>query len=140
SDYADLLSVSGYPQLLQLATLLRHETTDPNISQTVQIYTPELNRHPLPSHSVTIESELVPLTGKITASALRGPQKCPASVEIWTQPLNRVLPIEYKVRLRTLKSFWGGRLSWREPLYSSVQFLHYEPVLNDREFMELLFD
>ncbi|MHA4809499.1 hypothetical protein ACX0G9_15405 [Flavitalea flava] len=140
SDYADLLAVSGYPQLLQLMTLLRHETTDPDISQTVQIFTPVLNRHPLEKQSVTIESEPVPLTGKITSPAIREPQKCLASVEIWTQPLNRVLPIEYKIRLRTLKSFWGTPSRWREPLYSSVQFLHYEPVLNDRDFMELHFD
>ena len=140
SDYADLLAVSGYPQLLQLAMLLRHETTDPNVSQTVQILNPIIARRSLASKTVTIESEPVPFAPKITASALREPQRCSATVEIWTQPLKRILPVEYVVRLRTLKSIWGTPKRWREPVYSAFQFLHYEPDLNDPNFLELIFD
>ncbi|MCI0574858.1 MAG: hypothetical protein L0332_31335 [Chloroflexi bacterium] len=137
-DYAELLSVSGYPQLMQLATLLRHESTDPNISQTVQVYTSDLKRVPQPSVEVTIESEPVPLTDKITASARREPQKCTASVYIWTQPIERELPIEYTIKLRTLKSIWRGR--WHEPVYSAFQFVHYEPDPADRNFMTMVID
>jgi hypothetical protein len=138
-DYAELLSVSGYAQLLQLATLFRNESTDPDRSQTVRVFTPDLVRRSQPSKTVTVESEPVPLTGKITASARREPQKCTASVNIWTQPIERVLPIEYQIRLRTLKSIWGAN-RWREPVYSAFQFLHYEPVLSDRNFLELVID
>lgn len=138
-DYAELLSVSGYAQLLQLATLFRNESTDPDRSQTVQVLTPDLVRRSQPSKAVIVESEPVPLTGKITVSARRETQKCTASVNIWTQPIKRVLPIEYKIRLRTLKSIWGVN-RWREPVYSAFQFVHYEPDLKDRNFMELVID
>jgi len=138
-DYADLLAVSGYTQLLQLAVLYRNEATDPNRSQTVQIKTPDLQRKLQPSVSVTIESEPVPLTGKITASARREPQAIVASVNVWTQPIKRTRPIEYTVQLRTLRSILGAN-RWHEPLYSAFQFVHYEPEAADRRFMEMLID
>jgi hypothetical protein len=133
-----LLAVSGYTQLLQLATLYRNEATDPNRSQTVQIKTPELQRKLQPSVSVTIESQPVPLTSKITAAARREPQEIIASVNVWTQPIKRTWPIEYTIQLRTLRSIWGGR--WNEPLYSAFQFVHYVPEPADRRFMEMVID
>ncbi len=135
-----LLSVSGYAQLLQLATLFRNESTDPSISQTVRTFPPVVDRRPLPSQTVTIESEPVPLAGAISASARRELQNNSVSLEIWTQPLLRIQPIEYQIRLRTLKSIWGSPPRWREPAYGAYQFLHYEPVLGDRDFLELMVD
>jgi hypothetical protein len=138
-DYAELMSVSGYVQLLQLTTLFRNEATFPSISQTVQIKPPTLLRDPQPATDVTVQSDLRVLTEPLSAGAKREPQKCKAFVEIWTQPTQRVRPIEYTVRLRTLKSFSGSD-RWREPLYSAYQFVHYEPDPADRMFMQLLAD
>lgn len=144
TDYAELLSVSGYVQLLQLAVLYRNEASFPATSQTVQIKPPALVRDPQPGSDVTVTSDLrvalfQPQAEPISSPARREPQKCKAFVTIWIQPTQRVRPIEYTVRLRTLKSISGDH-GWREPLYSAYQFVHHEPELADRMFMQLLVD
>lgn len=143
-DYAELLSVSGYVQLLQLATLYRSEASFPGTSQTVQIKPPALVRDPQPATDVTVTSDLrvallQPQAEPITSPARREPAKCKAAITVWTQPTQRVRPLEYTVRLRTLKSLDGSH-GWREPLYSAYQFVHHEPELADRMFMQLLVD
>ena len=80
-DYADLLAVSGYPELLQLAALYRNEATEPPTSQTVQGQKP-FYRNALPSTTVMIESNPVHFTGEVIKStALREPQQCVDWVE-----------------------------------------------------------
>jgi hypothetical protein len=135
-DYSDLLAVSGYTELLQLAVLFRSESTEPHRSQTVRIATPALTRDPQPGTNVAITSEPVVLTGTITAEARREPQLCRASVAVSTQPTKRARPVEYQVRLRALRSITStGR--WREPDYAEYQYVSYSPDPSDRTFKVL---
>lgn len=135
-DYSDLLAVSGYTELLQLAVLFRSESTEPHRSQTVRIGTPALTRDPQPGTDVTVSSDPVVLTGTITAAARREPQLCRASLKLSTQPTKRARPVEYEVRLRALRSINSvGR--WREPDYAEFQYVSYSPDLRDRAFKVL---
>jgi hypothetical protein len=125
-DYAMLLALSGYPQLLRLAALFRDEATEPATSQTVAPGAPALYRHPLPSSTVTVKSRPVFLTGQvISATARREPQQCMATIAIATQPLKRALPAQYRVMLRTLRSPEAD--TWVETPYSDYQRADYEP-------------
>jgi hypothetical protein len=124
-DYADLLSVSGYTDLLQLAALFHHESTEPDRSQTVQPQKPFLYRDPQPSSPTTVSSDDIFLTGVITSNATREPQKCMASATVWTQPIKRPRPVEYQVRLRTLHSL-SGKNRWHETTYDQFQWAQYE--------------
>ncbi|HEY6223925.1 MAG TPA: hypothetical protein VIW26_09075 [Gemmatimonadales bacterium] len=142
-DYAELLSVSGYVQLMQLATLFRNEQTDPDRSQTVQYQPPDLEQHPFSAGTVTVTRDfgaLIGTTGRtISSPARREMRTCSATVTISTQPTERALPIEYVVQLRTLRSIWGAD-RWREPAYSAFQFVHYEPEPEEPSFMRMVVD
>ena len=137
-DYAALLSMSGYPELIRLVTLYRHESTEPDKSQTVRPGKVRLYRNPQALENVTITSPPVHLTGEvITSPAKREPQECLATVRINTQPLNRTLPIRYKIRLRTLHSVLGPN-QWYERPYSSHCRGEYEPDPSDPNFKRLV--
>lgn len=136
-DYADLLSVSGYTDLLQLAALFRHESTEPDRSQTVQPQKPFLYRDPQPSSPATVSSNDIPLTGVITSSATREPQKCAAYATVWTQPIKRPRPVQYQVRLRTLRSL-SGKNSWDETTYDQYQWAQYENDAANPGFFRLV--
>ena len=126
-DYAGLLTVSGYPELLRLATLFRNEAAEPPKSQTVHAEAPRCYRNPLPSSTVTVQGNPVHFTGQIIkATARREPQECMDTIGLWTQPIKRARPIEYRVKLRTLASFASDDV-WREPVYSDYQRVGYEP-------------
>jgi len=134
-DYADLLAMSGYTELVQLAVLFRHESTAPDKSQTVRGHKPFLAREPQASSTVTVKSEPILMSGVISSSARREPQKCAAWVEIWTQPIKRARPVQYQVKLRTLRSISSKR--WKEPEYSKFHWAQYESDLAEPGFMKL---
>jgi hypothetical protein len=135
-DYAMLLALSGYPELLRLAALFRNEATEPATSQTVAPGAPGLYRHPLPSSTVTVKSRPVFLTGEvISATARREPQQCMATIAIATQPLKRALPAQYRVMLRTLRSPEAD--TWVETEYSDYQRADYEPDPANPGFLRL---
>jgi hypothetical protein len=136
-DYAELLSLSGYTQLLQLAALLRHESTAPDRSQTVYARKPALYRDPQPSSNVTVQSESILFTGVISSPATREPQLCRARVEITTQPIKRARPIEYQIRLRTLRSTSGTKNHWSEPDYRKFHWTQYDPDLSEPTFLQM---
>ena len=135
-DYADLLSVSGYTDLLQLSALFHHEATEPDRSQTVQPQKPSLYRDPQPSSPATVSSNDILGTGVITSSATREPQKCAAYATVWTQPIKRPLPVQYQVRLRTLRSL-SGRNGWNETTYDEYQWAQYEADAANPGFFRL---
>ncbi len=96
-----------------------------------------LYRRPLPSTTVTVESNPVQFTGQIIKStATREPQECVDWVEIWTQPVKRARPVEYQIRLRTLSSRIS-KDSWREPVYSDYQRVEYEADPANPGFLRL---
>ncbi|MGB7962122.1 MAG: hypothetical protein WCF12_04055 [Propionicimonas sp.] len=134
-DYADLLSVSGYTELLRLATLLRSESTEPNRSQTVSAGKPDLYRNPEPSTAVTIQSPSIFGTGVITSPATREPQACLAMLQAGTQPIKRARPAHYKVLLRTLRAPALGHYSL--PDYAAYHRPFYARDLGDPRFMTL---
>lgn len=137
-DYAELLSLSGYAELLQLTMLLRNEATEPDKSQTVRPGKVNLLRNPQPSETVTVESKPVRFTGEvIRAKARREPQECSARVRIRTQALNRALPVKYQIWLRTLDSVLSQD-SWYERTYASHQRVDYEPDPADSRFLRLV--
>ncbi len=103
-DYADLLSVSGYTELVRLAALMRSESTEPLYSQTVSTTKPQLFRDPQAQTSVVIESAPIFGTGVITSPAIREPQDCVATLGVGTQPIKRARPANYRVILRTLRN------------------------------------
>jgi|GEM_PF-1613258 len=134
-DYADLLSMSGYTELVRLAALFRSEATEPDRSQTLAPSKPLHYRTPLPSTSVTVESEPFMSADIITATAKREPQQCMATVRVRTQSLKRARPTAYTVRLRTLASILSsGR--WQEPSYDQFQRADYVADA-DRRFKRL---
>ena len=136
-DYADLLSISGYPELLRLAILFRNEATEPSISQTVRAQTPLLYRNPEPITSVIVESNPIPYSGDtIKAWAGREPQDCLCKVEVWTQPIKRASPVKYRVVLRTLDSYWG-KDSWRDISYADYQLVNYQADPQNVGFLHL---
>lgn len=102
--YSDMLSMSGYIELLRLAALLRHESTEPLESQTVTPRTPKFWVEYLNSKSVTVKSRPAYGTGEIVeAQAREESRNCAATVRIKTQPKKRGVPAaRYKVTLRTL--------------------------------------
>ncbi|WP_147791016.1 hypothetical protein [Bacillus sp. AR18-7] len=134
-DYAKLLSASGYFELLQLATLFRHEFTSPNKSQTIFCKTPRLLRSPLPSTNVTVESKPILGSGVIKSSAVREQQEFFATASIRTQSINRARPVQYKVTLRTMISKNGDR--WLEPEYAQYQRAEYVPDSANEGFLKL---
>ncbi|MEQ9812639.1 MAG: hypothetical protein RLO50_07635 [Azospirillaceae bacterium] len=135
TDYADLLSMSGYTELVRLAALFRSESTEPDRSQTVVKSKPLHYRTPLPSTTVTVKSEPFMSADIITASAKREPQQCMSTVRLRTQPIKRARPATYTVRLRTLASILSnGR--WREPSYDQYQRPDYVTDA-DRRFKRL---
>jgi len=136
-DYADLLASSGYVELIQVATLLRHEATEPDRSQTVAAEAPRLLRRSKPAHPVTVESSPRAFTPvHITAQASREPQDCAATVRITTQSIKRAEPVRYKIKLRTLDSIVSGQ--WLEPSYDQYQWSRYEPDFSDPGFKRLV--
>jgi hypothetical protein len=137
-DYADLLSISGYPELLRLAILFRNEATEPSISQTVQAQTPLLYRNPEPISPVTVESNPIPYSSgnTIKTQAGREPQDCMCKVEVWTQPIGRASPVKYRVVLRTLDSYWGTQ-SWRDISYADYQLVNYQADPQNAGFLRL---
>lgn len=135
SDYAKLLSASGYFELLQLATLLRHEFTAPDKSQTIFCKNPRLLRSPLPSTNVTVESKPIIGSGVIKSSAVQEPQEFFATASIRTQSINRARQVQYKVTLRTLISKNGD--CWQEPEYTQVQRAEYVPDSANEGFLKL---
>ncbi|PGS74158.1 hypothetical protein COC69_23335 [Bacillus cereus] len=135
SDYAKLLAVSGYYELLRLETLLRHESTEPVQSQTVYCKKPGLWRNSLPSNNVTVKSKNIIGTGIIKASAVQEPQEFFASASIKTQSIKRARPVRYKVKLRTLSSIQSG--SWTDPEYTQFQWAQYESDTEDSGFKKL---
>jgi hypothetical protein len=135
-DYADLLSVSGYTDLLQLSALFHQEATEPNRSQTVQPQKPSLYRDPQPSSATTVQSDDIFMTGVITSDATREPQKCMAYATVWTQPIKRPRPVQYQVRLRTLRSL-SGKNRWHEATYDGYQWAEYEPDFANPGFFRL---
>lgn len=129
SDYAKLLAVSGYFELLHLETLLRHESTEPDQSQTVHCKKPGLWRNPLQSRNVTVESANIIGTGIIKSSAVREPQEFFATASIRTQSIKRARPVQYKIKLRTLNSL--------ELEYTQFQWAQYVPDSDEPDFKKL---
>lgn len=134
-DYADLLSMSGHTELLQLAVLFRHESIPPDTSQTVRGHKPFLLREPQASSTVTVKSEPIQMSGVISSSARREPQRCTAWLEIWTQPIKRARPVQYQIKLRTLRSVSSKR--WKQPEYTKFHWTQYEPDPAEPGFMKL---
>jgi hypothetical protein len=118
---------SGYLTLVHLAAQLRHITTQPDRSETVNAQS-VLLRLAQPGANVTVHTEEGPVffTGSGTSSdAWREPQKVQAFGFCSTQQIPRVAPlIHYRVLLRTLSSAILPR-TWRDPDYSDVQSTQY---------------
>lgn len=136
-DYIDLLAISGYTELLQLATLVRHEFTAPDRSQTVSGHPPMLFREAQPRVTVQVSSGPIVFKGAITSDARRELQKCNAVIAIDTQPIKRARPMRYKVALRTLHSIRDSKF-WREPTYKEFHSPEYEPDVANPGFLQLV--
>ncbi len=134
-DYADLLSVSGYTELVRIATLLRNQATEPDRSETVSVSKPALYRDPQPQQDVVITSDPIFMTGTISSAARREPQKCVVKALAGTQPIKRARPTTYRIVLRTLRAFHGKR--WHESTYSQYHEPRYESDPSDPKFLRM---
>jgi hypothetical protein len=131
TDYADLLAMSGYPELMRLSALCRNEATEPSVSETVIPGKVKLYSNPEPETEVTVQSNPVHFTGQIiTATAKRAFQECMCKTKIKTQSVIRLNPIRYRIVLRTLNSM-AGQTGWRDTEYSDFQICTYEENLPD---------
>ena len=131
-DYADLLVLSGYVQLMHLATLCRHEATEPDRSQTVSI-----PRQPLLIYSnqtdknVRVESHWMMGGAHVSANAVQRSRGCWASVRFKTQPIKRAKQLLYRVVLRTLPDLTA---------YDNYFKPYYVPDPNNPGIMKLVID
>jgi hypothetical protein len=137
-DYANLLVSSGYLNLVQLTTLMRHLVTEPDRSETVKGDVISL-RDPQPATDVTVKSEDIVFTGVIQSSARREPARCRAIVPISTQPLREDRMLPYRIVLRTLRSFVSPN-HWNEPDYSNYYSTWYEKDPANAGFLRLVTD
>ncbi|MDM0015297.1 hypothetical protein QTH87_22835 [Variovorax sp. J22P168] len=103
-DYADLLVLSGYVQLMHLSTLCRHQATEPDRSETVAASRPPLLTYTdAVDKKKTVESRWILGLSHVQAKALERTRECWASVRFKTQSLRRGAPLmRYRVVLRTL--------------------------------------
>ncbi|TIN05876.1 hypothetical protein [Mesorhizobium sp.] len=136
-DYADLVSMSGYTELVRLAALFRNEAMEPSQSQTVHAWNPTLLRQTESQITVTVQSDNIPMTGVISSQAAREPQKCLALVHVRTQPPSRLYQPSYKIKLRTLSAISSGR--WDDRGYASFRWPQYEDESPDTDFFKLVF-
>ena len=137
TDYANLLAISGYPELMRLSALCRNEAAAPDASQTVKPKKPSLYVNPQPETTVTVKSNPVRYTGEIiTATAKRAFQEFMGKVKVQTQSVLRADPIKYRVVLRTLHSL-AGTNGWRDVQYSEFQICTYENDPNNPGFKRL---
>ena len=107
-DYAYLLVLSGYAQLIHLAALCRHEVTEPDRSQSASTSQQPLLIYSDESDSkVTVESHWI-LNGKhVTSAAVERSRGCWAMMKFKTQPVMRSESgqLRYRLALRTLSEF-----------------------------------
>lgn len=135
-DYARLLLSSGYLNLVQMTTLMRHLATEPDQSETV---TGDviLLRNPLQSTDVTVKSEDIIFSGEITSPASREPAECRAIVPLSTQPHREVGMLPYRIVLRTLRSILPSN-HWRGPDYADYYSTLYENDPDNAGFLRLV--
>ncbi|TIX07242.1 MAG: hypothetical protein E5V57_02305 [Mesorhizobium sp.] len=136
-DFADLLSMSGYTELVRLAALFRNEAMEPSVSQTVHVWPAALMRQAEPEVTVTVESRDIPMTGIITAQATREPQQCLGLVHARTQPPSRLYQPSYKVKLRTLRAIHANR--WDDRGYGSYRWVEFEDESSGNDFLKTVF-
>lgn len=137
-DYAKLLVSSGYLNLVQLTTLVRHLATEPDHSETVQGDV-ILLRDPQPATDVTVTSDDIVFTGVIESAARREPARCRAIVPLSTQPLREGPMVSYRVVLRTLRSIHSPG-HWHDPEYSEYYTTRYEKDPANPSFLRLATD
>ncbi|MBT2145543.1 MULTISPECIES: hypothetical protein [unclassified Rhodanobacter] len=102
-SFARLLSMSGYVQLVQLAALCRHLSTEPTQSESVQLARPPLLTY------LNVTDKRVPVTShwildlaQVEGEGLERTRDCWASVRFKTQPIKRGEQLQYRLVLRTL--------------------------------------
>jgi hypothetical protein len=99
-DYANLLYSSGYLALVHLLATLKQEATDPDRSQTVKGST-AIQRLAGDTVPMTVTNE-IRFLGTISSPAEQQAQQNEATISFTTQPLDRDIPLQYRVCLRTL--------------------------------------
>ena len=136
-DYADLLSMSGYTELVRLAALFRNEAMEPDRSQTAHVWNATLLRQAEPQTTVTVHSDNIIMTGVITSQATREAQKCLSLVHARTQPPSRIYQPSYKIKLRTLRDISSNRFEDRG--YASFRWPQYVDESPNDDFYKLVF-
>lgn len=136
-DYATLLATSGHVELLRVAALLRHESTEPSISQTVAIGDNSRSARTGTPTSVTVSST-IPLTHAVISSeAIRTKQEFSARARVRTQPLTRARhQARYRVSLRTLTATTGTDADG-DSTYATYQSARYVPSPHDSRRTQL---
>ncbi len=125
-DYAELLSSSGYTQLVHLAAVLRNEMSEPTSSETVDVTARSILRDAGLQQDSRITSNWKLAGRPITAKVLLEPQDVRAELTLTTQPPNRARPFHYEIKLRTLASL-GSRGSYDERQYGDFWRASYKP-------------
>ncbi len=137
-DYAHLLLSSGYLNLAQLTTLMRHLATEPDRSETVKGEVISL-RDPQPATDVIVKSEDIVFTGVVQSSARREPARCRAIAPLSTQPLSTELMLPYRIVLRTLRSMVSPN-HWQDHDYGDYYSTRYEKDPANAGFLRLATD
>lgn len=136
-DYGKLLLSSGYLNLVQMTTLMRHLTTEPDRSETVTAGDVILIRNPQKAKDVKVKSEDIIFTGEIESPASREPAQCRAILPLSTQPLREVGMMPYRIVLRTLRSILPSN-HWKDPDYADYYSTRYESDPNHAGFLRLV--
>jgi hypothetical protein len=136
ADFANVLLSSGYVNLIHLAAELRHLSTEPNMSETVEGSTHSIRVPAKDMVPVTATTEDIPFTGIISSPADRQDNSCRTFASISTQPLKRQRMLNYRVVLRTLRSY-TPKQHWTEPDYGAYQWVDYVADPGDPTMQQL---
>lgn len=103
--YAALLAASGYAELLRLSALFKHEASEPLQSQTVEHAEPLMMLQRMGEGAVEVQSNFLLGLTPVKANGRHETRTCSASLRIRTQPIQRAVPVRYRIVVRTLKEF-----------------------------------
>jgi hypothetical protein len=102
-DYAALLVLSGYPELMRLSALCRQMAAEPKESETVKMAEPGLLFQKVAEGPVDVVSTATLGFMEVKAKARQETRNCSAVLKFRTQSLKRAQPhLRYRVALRTL--------------------------------------
>ena len=135
--YAELLVSSGYMQLVHQVALLRHLSTEPDRSETVEVRKVTYRGDAHDARWMTAKSGPIPFSDPVVSEAHLATQNFRARALLSTQPPGRQRAVSYRILLRSVKLDQLGPNEIADPEYESVYRARYVPEDTDVSFNRL---